>query len=160
MQKTIHSPEDLLQEAIERTLTSARSLKKGMDLFFHLKQTMRSIADSWLRQAQIRQRRFPSGNGWDSEGRARAPDLEGGTPVTGSGNQCLPKDSEIIHLLLELQSQLKVRGSPAELGLLNGLVFGSSADELQQQLRLSPHDYKNALRRVRHTALKVKREEP
>ena len=54
--QTGEEPEDLLQEAITRTLSGERSWKKGISFVFHLDQAMRSICSSWRKSASRAER--------------------------------------------------------------------------------------------------------
>ncbi|MEE8524082.1 MAG: hypothetical protein V3T72_09130 [Thermoanaerobaculia bacterium] len=47
--------EDLLSEAIARTLAGVRSWRRGVDFLHHLDQTMRSIASSWRKSIARRE---------------------------------------------------------------------------------------------------------
>ena len=44
-------PDDLLQEAIKRTLAAKRTWREGITIFWHLHGAMRSIAWSWAKKA-------------------------------------------------------------------------------------------------------------
>ncbi len=50
-----HDHEDLLSEAITRTLAGERGWRQGVDFDYHLTQIMRSIASDWRRRAVRRE---------------------------------------------------------------------------------------------------------
>ena len=155
LKRTVYTCDDLLQEAIQRTLASVRGWKRGIQLLTHMRQAMRSVADAWYRQARLRKLELPFGAGWRVE---EGPDLEAGSSLTNSKAHELPDDPRAVHFWAEVRARLKDKKAEVELQLLEGLADGSAGFELRDALGLSRQTYESAMKRIRRTAAKLRQE--
>ena len=142
-----HRYEDLLQEAIVRTLSGERKWKDGITLYWHLHQTMRSIAWAWYKKLD-ENLVLESQCGVNDREAAWLANAEAATPD--------PERQAAARLTLE--RVLENCGSdPLVLGILMGKLQGKTGPEIREELSLSEQDFSAAAQRLRRSARAVVR---
>lgn len=135
--------EDLLQEAITKTLSGERRWRKGISLFAHLYGAMMSIASNWAKKKDeqlILESDYVDRNASDVLGLLEQ--LPATTPdplrqVTWKGMVAK------IHELF--------KNSSLERSLLQCFSLGMTPMEIRKQFGLSERDYRAAVRRLRRS---------
>jgi DNA-directed RNA polymerase specialized sigma24 family protein len=136
--------DDLLQEAITRTLVGSRRRPQGVTMVTFLAGIMRSLrAEHW--------RRAYGGPGSrktlriDHQNLSRAAELR--DPASDLEPALLAREQ------IEAIEQLFF-GDPVALGILSGLAEGRSAAQIRTALRMSKTVYDSARRRMRRALLR------
>lgn len=126
--------QDLLHEAIERTLDGSRRWPPAIPFSLFLREVIRSLAsDSW----RVQKRRAAVG--------CHVPD-EALAKVAAEGES--PEEAAIGRDLLAAVERL-FDGDAVALGLLGGLYEGFSPTEIQGQLGIDMTTYDSTRRRIR-----------
>jgi hypothetical protein len=133
------SADDLLQEAIKRTLGRARRWRKKVPFVMHLSKTIRSIsshAPEELKDGVV----VPTGGGEDSEGR-----VDGVVLVAQLG------DPERAAAVLEQFTKIekKFTNDPEVALVLEGLASGMNGPEIQHDLQITETQYETIMIRLR-----------
>lgn len=143
--------EDLLQEALYRTLIGATDTRNGrhwnkkVNLVKHLEETMRSIANSWKRQFTGPQASTYLASEFrtlDDEGEEYSPldNLASGQPLT---------DQELIEAEEENRMLRTLRDDPDATVVLLGWMNGLRKNEILAKYSLDEKSYAAAVRRMR-----------
>lgn len=134
--------EDLLQEAISRTLSGERQWRDAVPIYWHLYQAMRSIAWDWSKKANenliVASQYGDSGDetGFLARIEDTAPD---------------PERQAAARLMLE--RIMETCGSdPIVLGLISGKLQGKTGPEIREELNLDEKDFSAAAQRLRRSA--------
>jgi hypothetical protein len=136
--------EDLLQEAIKRTLAGEREWRAGVDLLGHIHQCMRSIEWAWSKK---RDESFllESQSGTDGEGASiqRVEDT-------------LPDPERQAGSEMAVQRIMKqCKSDSVVLGVIEGKRLGQTGREIRESLNLSKKDFEAACQRLRRYAKKA-----
>lgn len=142
--------QDLLQEAVFRTLLGAEDAKKGrhwnkkVDLVRHLAEAMRSIANSWKRQFAEEENTFLSSElqTCDSEG-------EEYSLLDNAASGHLLVEDRLIEAEEEDRILGKVRDDADASRLLEGWIDGLKKNEILSKYGLDEKRYAAAVRRMR-----------
>ncbi len=144
------SPEDLLQEAITRTLSGERSWKKGISFVFHLDQAMRSICSSWRKSASRAERE----DGNEIPASARLGLMDEGDSVL---EQALSREADPEHELLAKQEVERITSQFADdriaSEVLAGWKMGLDGPEIQELSGISEKEHQAAVRRIRRSVV-------
>jgi len=143
--------EDLLQEALYRTLIGAADIKNGrhwnkkVDLVKHLVETMKSIASSWKRQFTGHEANtylVSELQTHDAEGEEYSPvdNLASGQPLTDEG---------LIEAEEENRMLATLRDNPVATAVLLGWMNGLRKNEILAKYGLDEKRYAAAVRRMR-----------
>ena len=135
-------PEDLLQEAITRTLSGERRWRQGVPLYWHLHEAMRSIAWNWSKK---RDENFVL--------ESQCSDLhdEGGFLAGIAGTTPDPERQAAARLALERIVEMCGSG-PVVVGLVTGRLEGKTGREIRKELNLSEKDFSAVAQRLRRSA--------
>lgn len=134
--------EDLLQEAIIRTLSGERQWRDGIDLYWHLHETMRSIAWDWGKKHD-ENLLLESQSGRDGQEAGWLAGVE----------SAAPNPERLAGAKLLMQRIIENCGSdPVVLGLLKGKLEGKTGSEIRAELHLSQKDFNAAAQRLRRSA--------
>ncbi len=153
---------DLLGEAVLRTLIGAedtqrgRHWKEGIDFELHLKETMRSISDSWRRQFKGAVQRkepeaylIPALPVYDAEGQEHSPldNVPQENSLTSSAHEAadqllIEKDDEDLVLTI-------FKDDPEATQVLRGLMDGLKKNEIMPRYGLGEKKYAAAVKRIR-----------
>jgi len=135
-----HRYEDLLQEAVTRTLAGDRTWRDGVELVWHLHECMRSIAWDWSKKRDENLiLASQCGNG-DADILAG---VEAPTPN--------PERQAAARLTLERIIE-KCGSDPVVLGLISGKLQGKTGREIREELNLNERDFLAAAQRLRRSA--------
>lgn len=142
--------QDLLQEAMFRTLVGAADTKKGrhwnkkVDLVWHLAEAMRSIANSWKRQFAQEENTFLSSElqTCDSEG-------EEHSPLDNVASASVLADDRLIESAEEDRIFATLRDDVDATRVLEGCMDGLQKNEILPRYGLDEKRYEAAVRRIR-----------
>lgn len=137
-----HRHEDLLQEAISRTLSGERRWHEGVAFYWHLHEAMRSIAWNWHKKQD--ERLVLESQSEESSSGAGLLAETGGT--TDSPERQLDAD-----LMLERIIET-CAADPIVLALVKGKLQGKTGRELREELNLDEKDFNAAAQRLRRSA--------
>lgn len=144
------SPEDLLQEAVTRTLSGERSWKRGISFVFHLDQAMRSICSSWRKSAS----RTGRDGGGELPASARLGLTDEGDAVL---EQALSHEADPERELLAEQEVERITNQFADdkiaSEVLAGWKMGLEGPEIQELSGISEKEYRAAVRRIRRSVV-------
>lgn len=132
--------QDLLSEAVYRTLLGTRHWKTNIDFVHHLRETMRSIADQWKRR--LKASPFGENTSTDSEGEEHSL-IDDAVSVHVSIESRLSEESELNRVI-----NLFKDDSDSEC-LLRGVAGGLRKSDLMSRYGLDEKRYAAALRRIR-----------
>ena len=134
--------EDLLQEAIARTLSGERKWRNGVTLYWHLHQTMRSIAWAWYKKLD---------ENLVLVSQCRVDDRDAASFINAEA--ATPDPERQAAALLTLERVVENCGSdPVVVGLLMGKLEGKTGPEIREELSLSEQDFSAAAQRLRRSA--------
>jgi DNA-directed RNA polymerase specialized sigma24 family protein len=140
-----HRYEDLLQEAITRTLSGERKWRDGVAFNWHLHECMRSI--SWDCSRKRDENLF-----LDSQSGDGNRDMS----VLAGSEAATPDPERQTAARLALERIVENCGSdPVVLGLIKGKLQGKTGPEIREELKLSEKDFRAAAQRLRRSARKV-----
>jgi CheY-like chemotaxis protein len=142
--------QDLLQEAMFRTLLGAADAKKGrhwnkkVDLVWHLAEAMRSIANSWKRQFAQEENTFLSSElqTCDSEGQEYSP-------LDNVASAHMLTDDRLIESAEEDSILATLRDDPDASRVLEGWMDGLKKSEILLTYGLDEKRYAVIVRRIR-----------
>lgn len=137
-----HRHEDLLQEAVSRTLSGERKWRDGVALYWHLHQAMRSIAWDWHKKLD-ENLVLESQCGENGRNASLLAEAEATTPD--------PERQAAARLMLESIVEA-CESDPIVLGLLTGKLQGKTGREIREELSLSQKDFSAAAQRLRRSA--------
>jgi CheY-like chemotaxis protein len=152
---------DLLGEAVLRTLIGAedtqrgRHWKEGIDFELHLKETMRSISDSWRRQFKVAVQRkepeaylIPALPVYDAEGQEHSP-LE---DVSQEKSLTFSAPAPAYQRLIEKDEEDRVltifKDEPEATQVLQGLLDGLKKNEIMSRYGLGEKQYAAVVKRI------------
>lgn len=140
--------EDLLSEALTRTLSGSRRWKRGVDFVRHLGETLRSVAWTWRERQEVRTR---AGLSRSDESAAPADgDVDEHPDVFGR------PAPDVEGALLAEERVLLIRrhfaGDRGALAVMDAWADGYKAREVRQLTGLSDREYDAAARRIRRFA--------
>jgi hypothetical protein len=133
--------EDLLQEAISRSLSGERQWREGVPIYWHLHEVMRSIAWNWHKKFDenlVLASQFESDDerGFIGEMTEPAPD---------------PERQAVARLMLG--RLVETCGSDRiVLGIISGKLQGKTGSEIREELNLDEKDFNAAAQRLRRSA--------
>ncbi|MEM7349477.1 MAG: hypothetical protein AAF657_01640 [Acidobacteriota bacterium] len=145
----VRDHEDLVAEALTRTLGGSRGWRKGIDFVYHLAQTMRSIAWTWFEQEAAQRTDAGSAERWDTamlgtaDSAAAAESLF--DPEPDAEAACLAREQ-----LAEIRRAFD--DDNAASAILAGWAIGCKGPEIRQLHGLSPRAFQAAVRRIRRLA--------
>jgi len=134
--------EDLLQEAIVKTLCGDRKWRNGIPLFWHLYHAMRSIAWDWAKKLdenlvlESQFGEYDDGSSYLSGFAASAPDPESQAAARLALNRIMEKCGS----------------DPIVLALLTSKLLGKTESEIREELNLNHQDFCAAAQRLRRSA--------
>jgi len=150
--------DDLVQEAVLRTTSGQRTWKVGVDLMRHLREVMRSIADSWRKSAE---RRVLSGRREVRESDFRKPyagpedDPADFTPVSNAPSG----EPGAVRALIGLQDFRAFEAHFAEDEVAGAVIHGMwsqmKGPEIKEHWDLTEKQYRAAVRRIRRHAERI-----
>lgn len=135
------SDEDLLQEAIARTLSGQRSWQRAIAFAEHLKAVMRSISHSWLKTA-LREAEWPDVLRECEEGEVLS--VVESSPSGNPGAERILSACEAVEEIRSLFEDDRV-----VLDIIDGLSAEMKGPEIREILDLSEEDFRAAIRRLR-----------
>jgi DNA-directed RNA polymerase specialized sigma24 family protein len=128
--KSIDGGDDLLQEAIARTLDGAREWNVSVSFELHLIGVMRSIASSWF----------------------RARHQSGSVPDNPSAE---PSQERLVAAKEQLDAiRTRFRSDRSVTVVIKARAMGLTAPEAQQKFGISAADYQAALKRLKRAAVR------
>ena len=127
---TVHSAEDLLQEAIVRTLSGHRRWRRGVTMLKHLDRTMESISGNLNLED-----RMPRANFVTAEMEEESIPLD----------EYLARKEELAEVKTWFSKD------PLALNLLIQKAVGMTPSEIQENLGIGSTEYETVLRRIRRT---------
>lgn len=134
--------EDLLQEAITRTLSGKRRWREGVQLDWHLHEVMRSIAWDWAKKRD---------ENLILESQCSDVKDEGGFLAGIAGTTPDPERQTSTRLALERIVEM-CGSDPVVVGLVTGKLQGKTGREIRKELNLSEKDFSAAAQRLRRSA--------
>jgi DNA-directed RNA polymerase specialized sigma24 family protein len=134
--------EDLLQEAISRTLSGERKWRDGVQLFWHLHEAMRSIAWDWAKKGD-ENLVLDSQSGADGSEAGYLAGIESAAPD--------PERQAGARMALERIIET-CGADPIVVGLLRGKLQGKTGPEIRDELQLSQKDFSATAQRIRRSA--------
>jgi DNA-directed RNA polymerase specialized sigma24 family protein len=144
---------DILQEAIARTLNGIRKWRRGVSFLGHLFGTMRSIASHAAEE--LKGGVVAPGDDPDEDGDAFTP------PDAVEFAARFPKAERIAEAHEKLQALYDhFRDDERVLLILEGLETEMSGPEIQRALGISQTEYETAMKRLRRWAAREKEQEP
>jgi hypothetical protein len=141
--------EDLLQEAILRTLSGKRIWRDGIPIFWHLYGTMKSIASDWAKKHDenlVLESQFPQ----EGEYPSLLSTVAAPTPN--------PERQTIARLTVGAIAE-SCGPDPVVLALLEKKLIGKTETEIREELKLSHQDFSAAAQRLRRSARRAVLEE-
>jgi hypothetical protein len=144
------SPEDLIQEAITRTLSGERSWKRGISFVFHLDQAMRSICSSWRKSAS----RAEQDGGGEIPSSARLGLMDEGDAVL---EQAPSREADLEDELRAKQEVDRITRQFANdkiaSEVLEGWKMELDGPGIQELGGISEKEYRAAVRRIRRSVV-------
>ena len=140
--------QDLLHEAIARTLDGTRQWPKEVSIIVFLRETMRSIAsDHWRRESR-------SPVLMESQLRDTSDDVEGSVLETVADPVASPERDAAVSEALS-QIKLAFSGDPKALRVIVGMAMGKSPREIQEEGQMDARQYASTQRRIRRTLARL-----
>jgi hypothetical protein len=134
--------EDLLHEAISRTLSGERRWREGVPLFWHLYAAMRSIAWAWGKKGDE-----------NLVLESQCGDLGDEAGFLAGIQETAPDPERKAAARLAVERIVERCGSdPVVLGLVTGKLQGKTGREIREELNLSERDFSAAAQRLRRSA--------
>ena len=140
--------QDLLHEAVVRTLDGARQWPIDVGLVVFLRETMRSIASEHWRRRRI-DPIVPDSRLRDSPEDADATVLESIVDPTADPE----RDAAAAETIARIEEAFE--GDPEALHVLWGMALGKSPSEIQDEGHMNARRYASTQRRIRRTLAKV-----
>jgi DNA-directed RNA polymerase specialized sigma24 family protein len=133
--------EDLISEAISRTLAGSRRWPRSIPFVAFLMQTVRSVASEEWRRLQKEQ--------VTTESQLMAGDMETPIAISDLAITLIHPEREAIarHALKEIEMLFNADSEALE--VLHGLAKGMTPSEVQSEANLTPIQYASAQKRIR-----------
>ncbi len=150
--------DDLVQEAVMRTTSGQRTWKVGVDLMRHLREVMRSIADSWRKSAE---RRVLSGRREVRESQFRRAyagpedDPVDFTPVSNAPSGEPGAVRELIGLQDFRAFEADFAGDAVAGAVIDGMWEQMKGPAIKERWNLTEKQYRAAVRRIRRHAERI-----
>lgn len=147
--------DDLVSEAVLRTLQGTRAWRRGVDFMHHLAETMRSVAWEWRQQSHRR-----AEAGLVPLPGARQPEtLSAGDDFTPDPVESAVSPDPGAEALAIARDRLRVMvetfaDDPTATAVLEGWADGSKGPEIQQRHGMTEKAFRAAVRRIRRFALR------
>lgn len=138
--------EDLLSEAIKRSLDGARQWPVGVPFLAFMAQTMRSIASEERREANAHMTVAEADLAWEEGQSSPLADLSS-TDIDPA------REVEAKQTLRAIEALFQ--DDPAALAVLHGFALGSSPEEIQADCGLTPIQYASTQRRIRRALTRL-----
>ncbi len=143
-------PDDLVSEALARTLNRSRGWRKQVDFLYHLSQSMRSIAWKWREREDEKARAVTT---------LSLDELPGGDaaalPDTLTSRSSDPQATTIRRDLLR-QIQRAFADDPAARAVLDSWAQGCKGPEIRRRHGLTEKELRAAIRRIRRFAISLR----
>jgi CheY-like chemotaxis protein len=141
--------EDLLEEALYRTLIGAGDTQSGrhwnrtVPFVQHLAGAVKSIASVWKRQLREKEPYLMSELAvYDAEGQEHSP-------IDGAPSSCVPADRRLIEKAEEERAFALLRDDASASQVLQGIIDGLKKNDIKLAYGLDEKKYLAAMRRIR-----------
>ena len=145
----VRDHDDLVAEALIRTLGGSRSWRKGVDFVYHLAQAMRSVAWTWFEQEAAQRADADAVERWESA-------MLGSADSADSVDGLLDPEPDAEAACLAREQVERIRRAfaddPAANAVLAGWAIGCKGPEIRQLHGLSDKTFQAAVRRIRRFA--------
>lgn len=143
--------DDLMSEAVARTLSGKRSWRREVDFVHHLDQTMRSIASSWrkslARQAAAGGRQVRSSDLAPADDGEESPD-----PIEEMASREAGVEARLIGAQRVEAFESRFAGDLAASAVIAGWAKNLKGPEIQQRAGITKKQFEAAVLRIRRSA--------
>lgn len=142
--------DDLVSEALARTLNGTRSWRKGVDFMHHLTQSMRSIAWRWF-EREAEKRAAAAARPWEHQQLAPANDDDAAV-----AERVIAPQPDVERAAIARERLRKITGAfaddPEAKAVLAGWAIGCKGPEIRRRYGMTEKQLRAAVRRIRRFA--------